>query len=489
MKLFMASVSTETNTFSNLPTGLRTFQEGILTRGDASSRPLSFATAPLKIWREAAEALGWQVSESLCAHAQPGGVTVGPVWQGFRAAILEDLAAAGPVDVILLNLHGAMIAEGCDDCEGDLLAACRAAAPGAVIGGLLDLHAHLTPQMMASADLLVAYKEYPHVDVPDRARELFALAEATAAGAIKPVMRDADARMITMMHTPYEPMRGFVDAMTARESGDRVLSLSLIHGFPWGDCGDEGVRALAVVDGDAGLADRLAGDLAREIFALREQVTRRFPDIKGALDRAVQADTSAGPVVLADFSDNAGAGAPSDATFLLAEILRRGIGEVVTGMFWDPVAVRLCHEAGEGAAMDLRLGGKCGPASGDPLDLRVKVMALRDDVTQRFGDLPVAIGASAWVRTETANGPVDIVLNDNRGQCFHPEAFTAHGIDLASARIVCVKSSQHFHAGFAPIASDVIHVATPGAIPPDFAAIPFAKRTGKWWPKDADPFA
>ena len=487
MRLFIASVSTETNTFSNLPTGLRSFEEGILAHGDATRRPLGFANGPMKLWRELAEAEGWEVVESLCAQAQPGGITVRAVYEGFRDEIVSDLRAAGHVDVILLGLHGAMIADGYDDCEGDLLAHCRAVAPQAVIGGLLDLHCHLSPEMMANATLLVAYKEYPHVDVPERSRELFHLAADAARGRIRPVMRDWNCRMITMMHTPYEPMRSYVDRMSAREGEPGVLSLSLAHGFPWGDCAHEGVRTLAITDGDAALAERLAEELGREIFDLRHEVTRKFPDIGGALDKAVTINTGpgAGPVVLADFSDNAGAGAPSDATFLLEEILNRGLSGVVTGLFWDPVAVRLCREAGEGATLDLRLGGKCGKASGRPLDLRVTVRKLASDVTQKFGDLPVAIGNSAWVST----GDVDIVVNDNRSQVFHPEAFERHGIDLASARIVCVKSSQHFYAGFAPIASEVIHVATPGSIPPDYANIPYVKRTAPYWPRVEDPFA
>lgn len=484
MKVFIASISTETNSFSPLPTGRLSFEEGVVAHGDATRGPVEYWSAPLHIWREAAEERGWEVVESLTAHAQPAGPTVREVYEGFRNEILRDLEAAMPVDVVLLSLHGAMIADGYLDCEGDLIERCRAiAGPQAVIGGLLDPHCHLTEAMLQKATLLVAYKEYPHVDIPERARDLFRLAADAAQGKTRPVMRDFDCRMICAMHTPYEPMRGFVDAMSAREREPGILSLSLAHGFPWGDHPRVGARALAVTDADPALAERVARELGEKLFSLRHGIMRPYPDIAGALDRALAA--GAGPVVLADVSDNAGGGAPSDATFLLEAILERGITGAVTGIYWDPIALRICREAGEGATLDLRLGGKCGPMSGRPLDLRVTVRKLASGLTQRFGELPAPLGETAWIE---ADG-VDIVINDTRTQTFHPEAFTGLGIDLSSRRIVCVKSSQHFHAGFAPIASEVIHVATPGSITPDYANIPYTRRAPNYWPKTEDPFA
>jgi microcystin degradation protein MlrC len=484
MKLFIASLSTETNSFSPLPTGRLSFEEGAIAHGDASRGPIQYWSAPMKLWREAAEARGWEVAESLTAHAQPAGPTVRQVYEEFREEILRDLRAAMPVDIVLLSLHGAMIADGYDDCEGDLIAHCRAVTgPDVVIGGLLDPHCHLTDQMLSEATLLVAYKEYPHVDIPDRAKDLFRLAADAAEGRTRPVMRDYDCRMICAMHTPYEPMRGFVDRLKQRESEPGVLSLSLAHGFPWGDSPRVGARMLAITDGDADKAGRMAREIGCELFSLRREIMRPYPDIAGALDRAAAADE--GPVVLADVSDNAGGGAPSDATFLLEAILERGLSDVVTGIYWDPVAVRICREAGEGASLDLRLGGKCGPMSGRPLDLHVTVRKLASGLTQRFGELASALGEMVWLQV----GGVDIVVNDQRTQTFHPEAYTGLGIDLSAKKIVCVKSSQHFHAGFAPIASEVIHVATPGSITPDYANIPYTKRDSNYWPRMEDPFS
>lgn len=483
MKIFIAGLSTETNSFSPLPTGMASFEEGSIHHGDATRDAPMYWTAPLHIWREKAEEQGWQVIESLSAHAQPSGPTVKSVYEGFRDEIVADLKATGGADIVLLALHGAMIADGYDDCEGDLIANLRAVCPDAVIGGLLDPHSNLTDKMMTEASLLVAFKEYPHVDVPERAADLFRLATDTAAGRIKPVMRDWDCRMIIAMPTTKQPMRGFVDQMMAAEGQGGLLSLSLIHGFPWSDHPRTGTRAVAICDGSADQAAAEAEKLGGRIFALRHELHRVLPDIDAALDMA-EAEPE-GPVVLADMSDNAGGGAPSDATFLLRAMIERGMTSVATGLFWDPIALRICKEAGEGATLNLRMGGKCGPMSGDPLDLTVTVKKIASGLTQRFGKLPAPMGETVWIET---NG-IDIVLNDIRSQTFHPEAFEKLGIDLSQRRYVCVKSSNHYEAGFNPIASKVIGVATPGSITPDFRNIPYKNRARDYFPVVEDPFA
>ncbi len=483
MKVFIAGLSTETNSFSPLPTGMISFREGSIHHGNATQDAVQYWTGPLHVWRARAEAAGWSVIESLSAHAQPAGPTVRAVYEGFRDEILRDLRDAGGADVILLALHGAMIAEGYEDCEGDLIAACREIAPDAVIGGLLDPHCHLTETMLDKATLLVAFKEYPHIDIEARAEDLFTLAADAATGKTRPIMRDWDCRMVLAMPTPSGPMREFVDAMQAREGTEGILSLSIAHGFPWGDHPRVGARSLAICDGDGDGAQAVAQQLGQSLYDLRHVLNTPIPDIDSALDQA-EAETE-GPIVLADMSDNAGGGAPSDATFLLRAMIKRGMRGVASGLFYDPGAVRICREAGEGATLDLRVGGKHGPMSGDPLDLRVTVRKCASNLTQRFGALPAPIGEAVWITA----GDIDIVINDVRTQTFHPEAFTQLGIDLSQRRYVCVKSSNHYQAGFNPIAARVIPVATPGAITPDFANIPYTRRSRDYYPAIEDPLS
>ncbi|HEX2891287.1 M81 family metallopeptidase [Vineibacter terrae] len=484
MKVFIACLGTETNTFVPFPTGRRNFEENGVFHGDATRHTPNLFSAPLHVWRRRAETRGWTVVESLFAFAQPAGVTVRAVYEGYRDEILADLEKALPVDIVLLSMHGAMVADGYDDCEGDLLSRVRAlAGPKAIIGGELDLHCHITTAMITQADVLVTFKEYPHIDMAERAEELFTLCADAAEGKTRPVMAVYDCRMVGMYRTPVEPMKSFVARMQALEGKDGVLSVSLGHGFPWGDVAEVGTQSLVVADGDAAKAAAVARQLGQELFAMRDStlVTYWQPDDAVADAEAAQPGR---PVVLADVADNAGGGSPSDSTFVLEALLRRDYKGALIGLLWDPVAFQIAEEAGEGATLDMRIGGKCGRISGQPVDLRVTVKKLAYDCRQSFGPTKNGTGNLAWLQA----GGIDIVINTRRTQLFHPDAFAPLGLDPARYRLIVVKSTQHFYAGFAPLASKVHYVTTRGGIEPDFANIHHTKRTVPYWPRVADPF-
>ena len=486
MKIFFATLATETNTFSPIPTGRAAFMaERDWFRTGGSLQPATLGNVALIEWRRLATEAGHTITESICASAQPAGTTLRPIYEELRDMILTDLRAAMPVDVVLLCMHGAMVADGYDDCEGDTLAKIREiTGPHATIGIELDLHCHLTDLMRTSANAIITYKEYPHTDVAPRATELFSLCTAAQRGDIKPVMAYHDCRMISMWRTTVEPMKSFVARMKSLEGHDGVLSVSFGHGFPWGDVPEVGAKMLVITDNNPAQAQALATELGQEIFAIREACFPQHDTIDEAIDAALAAPH--GPIILADVADNAGGGAPSDNTAILHRLVERGITNAATGCYWDPIAVQFCLEAGIGATFDLRIGGKCGTASHTPIDLKVTVRALSENHSQNgLSGGRANLGASAWV---TAKG-IDIILNSTRSQVFAPDAFTGLGCTLTDKKIVVVKSTQHFHAAFAPIAAEIRYVAAPGAIGPDFANIPFTKRTTPYWPRVENPFA
>lgn len=484
MKLFIAGLDTETNTFSPMQTGFQAFSENLIAYGDATSKPLNCCSSQLSVWRDAAQEKGWSVVESLCAVAEPGGKTTRSVYEHFRKTILDDLETAMPVDAVMLALHGACVADGYDDVEGDLISRIRGLVGAHVpIAVELDLHCHITECMTDNATMIVTYKEYPHTDIEIVARQLFAILERTLLGEVEPVMAVYDCRLISIFHPHREPLRGIVDRMKAMEGNDGVLAVSFGHGFPWGDVADVGAKMLVVTDADQQKAARIAESFGREIYGAREQMRGAYLSVDEALDRALEAKN--GPVVLADVSDNAGGGAPGDSTFILRRIIERGIEDVASCLYWDPIAVRMCREAGEGATLALRIGGKVGEVSGAPLDLTVTVRRIASDITQRFGPTPLGIGDAVWVSA----GSIDIVLNTIRTQTFHPECMTGLGLDPSKKKIVVVKSSNHFRAGFEPIAGEILYVGAPGALQPRFADLPFTKLEKSYWPKVADPLA
>ena len=479
MKIHIAGIATETNTFAMAPTGLAAWE---VDRGDGRS-------AEARRWHEAGRRLaardGPEISFGLLAAAQPGGTTVQATYEGLRNELLQRLQAALPVNAVLLVLHGAMVAEHCPDCEGDLIEHVRAlVGPDVPIGVELDLHCHFTERMRRHADIVIAYKEYPHTDLVERFEELWTLTLATAQGQVRPVTAVHDCRMVGFWHTTREPMKSVVARMKALEARPGVLSVSFGHGFPWGDVPEAGAKVWVVTDGDAALGSGLAQELGRELWDLRDQTAARMLTVDQAVER-LSAHTGDRPLVLADSADNAGGGAGSDSTFILQALVERGIGQVALAPFWDLGAIQVCAEAGVGARLHLRVGGKLGPLSGHPVDLRVTVRALLDEHWQSgLGGHPAPCGRSAWVSTDDG---LDLVLITRRQQAIGTELFTGLGIDLATRRGIVVKSSQHFHAAYAPLASEVLYVQSPGLLNTDFANIPYRNRSLDYWPRVASP--
>ncbi|MSP48347.1 MAG: M81 family peptidase [Alphaproteobacteria bacterium] len=499
MRLFTAMLGTETHSFSPLPAGFKLFQEYYLVRGGKHRLPPDFAAEPLVRFRDRAKARGWEVVESLATFAQPAAPTLTHVYESFRDEILADLRKAMPVDVVLLNLHGAMIAEDYEDCEGDLMGRIRAiVGPKVPMGVELDLHCHLTEEMVDASTAMVIYKEYPHTDILECADALFDIIADTLDGKVRPHQALFDCRTIGLYPTTYEPMKGFVARMRAMEGKSGVLSLSLGHGFPWGDVREVGTKMLVVTDDRPEAGRRLAEKLGREVYAMRKEIEPPWLDLEPAIDRALAisagrakdetltAAAGNGPVVIGDVADNAGGGAPSDSTFVLRSLLKRGVRSAAVGCFWDPGAVALAEEVGVGGRLQLRLGGKIGTVSGDPLDLDVTVIGLKDPLFDVLGTGRMPLGRAAAFRIEGTE--IDVVANTSRCQTFSPLAFEALGIDPMSKAIVVAKSMNHFRSGFEPIARGIVYAASPGCIDVDYRRLPYTKVRRPIWPLDADPW-
>lgn len=489
LKVFLAAFAHETNSFSPLPTTLRSFQNDILYRpGDQQGFERAHEFAGYGYTIDIAREQGDELVPGLCAWAQPSGTIARPVYERLRDELLEQLRAAGPVDMVILVLHGAMVAEGYPDCEGDLLARARTVLGAAVpLGALLDLHGNVTAAMIDSGALLIACKEYPHTDYPARCAELYAALSAAARGAPMPAMHMRRVPMLGLFGTTEGPMRDFVRRLERCEQMPGIVSVSAMHGFAWSDTAATGAAILVACDGDdpaaAAAAHTLADQLADELFALRSLAHVAGLPIDQAIDQALAMDGQGDLIVLADGADNPGGGAACDSTFVLRALLERGVEGAALGMIWDPQAVLIATDAGVGARIALRIGGKIGVASGDPVDVVADVLAVRDDACQRGlgGAGSEFLGLAVAIRA----GGVDIVLNSKRQQVFSPECFTELGIDLASKRIVVVKSSQHFRAGFDPIAAATIYCDAPGTLNSNLPKLPYKNLSRPIWPLDA----
>jgi microcystin degradation protein MlrC len=475
MRVFTATLGTETDTSSPIPTGWRAFEDTMLWRpGQHPDQPTE-ATGPLWACRRRARKSGWSVVEGTCAYAMPGGPVPQPVYEALRDEILQQLRQALPVDVVALGLHGAMVADRTDDCEGDLLAHVRAlVGPQVAVGAELDCHAHLTQRMQDEADVLVFFKEYPHTDYVECGEHLLDLLERTRRGQVRPLMRVFDCHMVAAMPTRQEPLRSFMAEVRARESG-AVLSISVVHGFARGDVPDMGAKVLVVTNDDAALADRTAHELGHRLFDLREQLRTSRPAMADALDQAL-ADV-ARPQILVDVDDNPGGGAGGDNTEVLRLLLSRGVKEVCAGPLWDPLAVRFCFDAGVGARLRLRIGGKVSLDSGAPLDVHAEVLALQRNHHQRVGSLYAPLGDAAAVCFEG----IEVVLTSVRDQAYAPSLFSGLGIDCTTRRFIVLKSAQQFHLGFDAVTTQARALRRPARGPDAFQRV---RRP--LWPLDED---
>jgi microcystin degradation protein MlrC len=479
MRIFSGAFATETNTFGPMPTSVRSFHERGYFRAGEHPNQMQMHSGPLWAARLHRRP-DWTLIEGMVAAAVPNGLVTRQAYEALRDELLRDLQQALPVDLVLLGLHGAMAAEGYDDPEGDLLGRIRRmVGPATIIGATLDPHCHMSAAMCENADLLICWKEYPHTDILERAEDLLRLCLAMKEDGLKLGLTLVDTGIVTKIHTSQGEGRKLVDRVSALEGGGGILSVSIVHGFSWGDVPDMGTKILvysdAALDPDGAKREALALTLARDIVALKGAFTPPGLGIPEALDEAA---ATAGPVVIADGADNAGGGAPSDSTYFLRALLDRKM-DACLGPLWDPGAVALAFDAGIGARLDLRVGGKVCPLSGDPVDARWTVTALKPDMVMTgLAGVPAKLGDCALI----TSGGVDVVLTSIRCQGFNIDFFTQLGCDPATKKVVVVKSSQHFQASFSKIASRIIYSDAPGVVTSHLKTLPFRRVRLPRWP-------
>lgn len=483
MRIFTAALATETNTFSPICIDRRAFEASLYAPPGKHPETPTLCTAPITVGRRVTAQKGWELIEGTAAWADPAGLVNRQTYEDLRDEILGQLRSALPVDAVVLGLHGAMVADGCEDTEGNLLQRVREIVGADVlVCAELDPHSHLTARRAAAADFFVFFKEFPHTDFVERAEDLWRIAIDTLEGRVTPVMSIFDCRMIDVFPTSRDPMRSFVDKLMQIERDDAdVLSLSVVHGFMAGDVAEMGTKMLVVTNGRAEKGEALARELGLELFSRRG--TYRMPEMDERQAVAQALAAPAGPVVIADMWDNPGGGTAGDATVVLEELIARNATDTAIGTIWDPMAVQICMAAGEDAEIPLRFGAKSGPGTGRPIDGIVKVVKLVRNAEMRFGESFAPFGDAVHIRLHG----IDIILNTTRAQSFDPSLFSVMGIDPTSKKILVIKSTNHFFASFSKIASEILYCSAGTPYPNDPARTPYRRARRDIWPMTTDP--
>ncbi|MBI3825215.1 MAG: M81 family metallopeptidase [Candidatus Rokubacteria bacterium] len=486
MRFFIAMVSHETNTFSTIATDHRQFE----------ARELRYGGELLEAYRATGTCLGGMIDEatargialapSLAAAASPAGRVTKAFHEEAKARLVADLKSAGPLDGVLLDLHGAMVPEGLDDGEGDLLRAVRGVVGDRMpIAVTLDFHANLSDDMVRLATLLHGYKTYPHVDMAERGREATVRLADVVAGRIRPTVafrRPAMLPPIAGQLTTRGPMRRLYDMADTMERDPRVVTVSVFAGFPLADIRDAGLSIYVVTDGDPDLAERLADDLERTAWEHRREFLHQAPPVADAVARALAVDGR--PVILADIADNTGGGAAGDGTEILRELLRLRARETTVACLWDPTAAQACARAGVGATLTLDVGGKVDDRHGAPVRVTGRVRTLSDGRFVHKGPmmrgLEGRLGATAVLEVDG----VKIILISHRWQTLDPEMIRFVGIEPERERILVIKSSVHYRAAFEPIVHTIIEVDAPGLSSSNLARFTFVNVRRPIFPLD-----
>jgi toxic protein SymE len=422
---------------------------------------------------DAVRAAGAELVPLVDLAAEPSAPVSAEGHAELKGRVLHALRHAGPVDVVCLALHGAALAEGTEHLEADVCGAVRAlVGPEVLVGVTVDLHANLGEAELVGVDLLLSGQRYPHVDEALIGARLVTLLLAQHAG--HPPLRQAVVRLPLLpadrMATDREgyPGRRALELARAAEAAPGVVHATFLHGFPWADRERAGSSVLVVTEHDVdpvGVAEALAD----AVWELRESMRCTMLGVDDALAFARR---TPGAVVLADFADNPGGGAPGDATHLLRALLEApDLRPAAVGVLFDPGAVAAATAAGEGAWLELELGGR-HELGGGPVGLRARVGRLVDAPFRWDGGVHSGLDVDHGGLVRLDADGLAVLVAARRFQTFDPVPFTTVGIDVGRQRVVAVKSANHLRAAFTPLASALEAVASPGVVTPMLDTLP-----------------
>lgn len=488
MRVAIGGICHETSTFAPLPTTLHDFETGRgLYRGHEIVERFRGSNTCVGGFIQGAAEHGLHLVPLLLTHAFPSGLIVAADYAALKAELLDRLRreeqATGPIDGVLLDLHGAMVVEGIDDADGDLIAAVRAAVGSRPIIVTTDLHANHSPLRVEQATAIIGYDTYPHVDMAERGIEAAGMMAATLRGEIRPTMALRTLPLIwgtRCQVTAWPPMDEVLGRLHALEQRPGMLSATISTGFPWADVPNMCSSVIAVADGDAALARAAADELGDWIM---ERLPRWYhPPVSVREALAEGERIGKYPIILADHADNTGGGAGGDSTEVLQTFLEMNLRDALVLYMVDPEVARQAHAAGVGKRISVSLGGKSHPLQGPPVQAEAEVLALSDGPFHydgpMYGGLTGSMGTSAAVRM----GGVTVVVVSVREQPFDPAFARTLGINCGAMRYIAVKSSAHFRAAFEPLAGSIFNVDAQAIHTHRFDQLDYHKRPRPMFP-------
>ena len=485
-KVGIGGIWHETNTFSIEVTGRSAFEDyQLATGGDIIDRYEGTGTE-LGGMIDGAKRHGFILAPTLFAAAVPSGLIDQTVLRDLVDDLVARLHDAGPLDGMLMVVHGAAVADGIDDADGWILGRLRAALGRASpLITVFDCHANLSRSVVDKADMLIGYDTYPHIDMAERGRE--------AAGALARMLRERTRaffafRKLPLLTVPQKqatsepPMVDIMAELHAIERQDAILNGSIAMGFPYADVPHLGASVLVYAD-EKEAADRAADDLALRIWQVRDQFG---PDLM-AVDQAVQTAIAASdtPVVLAEAADNVGGGSAGDGTVVLDALLKHGAKDAVI-VIADPTAVSAAEAVGADGAFDGLVGGRVDQLHGAPVRVQGRVQLITDGRYRHTGSYMTGYETSMGRTAVIEAGGVKVVLTSLRTMPFDSGQLLSVGIQPEAMRIIVAKSAIAWRAAYGSIAKQSITIDSPGIATSNLSRLPFKKRPRPLYPLEPD---
>ncbi|OUR78801.1 microcystin degradation protein MlrC [Alphaproteobacteria bacterium 46_93_T64] len=455
MRILIAMMKHETNTFSPIPADWKRFEDWGVHFGDDARATYEGTAMPMGAYIELAKSIGAEIVTPVAAEAMPSGLVTAEAYNKLSDPILDEVRNG--VDAVMLDLHGAMVSEETPDGEGTLLERIRAIDPDLPIAVTLDLHCNLTDKMASNCTTLIGYKTYPHVDMYEVGMQIGQSLLDTLDAKIEPVMSWGNTPVLSQtlcQGTDDEPMATLIRLCLEAEQEPGIIAATAFGGFALADIKQAGNSVIIVADGDQAKADEVRDRILAKAWELREDFIYKHAPLE---ERVAEAKTiTDGPVILLDHADNCGSGATQDVMTVIAEILRQGLEDVAVGAVWDPAAVAEMQKTGIGNKITLKLGGKTDMPSigevGEPLELTGTVKVLTNgEWTVRgpmYTGIKVFMGPTAVLDT----GNMEIVIVSNHHEPWDQGVFTSVGIQPEYKRYLVLKSRIHYRAGFAKLA-------------------------------------
>jgi microcystin degradation protein MlrC len=487
MRVVMAMMKHETNTFSPVPTPWSRFEDWSVAFGQDVIRAYEPTNMTLSAYIKLCREADAEIVSPIAAEAMPSGPVADDAYARMSDAILG--AVAKGCDAIMLDLHGAMVTESTPDGEGTLLARVREMAPTTPICVTCDLHANLTQAMVDNCDALIGYKTYPHTDMFEVGTVVGRILLAKLRGEAEPVMAWGRVPVLSQtlrQGTDDEPFKSLIRITRDAEASGEVMAATVFGGFALADIQDAGISCIAIADGDRAAAQSVVERLRGEMWEHRGDHLYDHEPLADAVARAK--GIVDGPVILLDHADNTGSGGNQDVMAVIGEVIRQGLDDVAVGGLWDPDAVQRMTQAGIGATLTLELGGKTDMPSidraGEPLLVTGKVTVLTDGEWvvrgPMYHGLTVQMGPTAVLDT----GKMQIVVVSRHHEPWDQGIFLSVGIDPAYKRYVLLKSRIHYRAGFAPIAKHTITLDGVGVTTSDNSLLDYQNVRRPIYPLD-----